>query len=109
MVQSMGSKIDEKIKAGEINESEILNEGLEMINKMKNMPGMGDITKMFGNMENMMPGKQQMAQAENKLKQNTKMSKMKERMNKKREANAKKREVDPQLQQISELQNLLNS
>ena len=50
MVKNIGSKIDEKIKSGEIKESELMEEGMELLNKMKNMPGMGDMQKMFSQM-----------------------------------------------------------
>lgn len=105
MVQSMGSKIDAKIKTGEINETEILNEGLEMLNKIKDIPGLGDITKMFSGLEGMMPKtKHQKGQVNTKINQNAKLTKMKERMNKKREM-----KKDPQLQQIDDLNKLISN
>ena len=50
MVSTIGSQIDSKIKSGEINENELMQEGMEMLGKMKNMPGMGDMQKMFSQM-----------------------------------------------------------
>jgi hypothetical protein len=50
MVKTMGSKLDSKIKSGEIDENEILTEGMELIGKMKDMPGMNDIQGMFDKM-----------------------------------------------------------
>ena len=47
MVKNIGSKLDEKIKSGEIKESEIMEEGMELLNKMKDMPGLGNMQKMF--------------------------------------------------------------
>lgn len=47
MAQKVGTKIDEKIKSGELKESEMMEEGMELMNKMKNMPG---IDKMFSQM-----------------------------------------------------------
>ena len=50
MVKNIGSKLDDKIKSGELKESEIMEEGMELLNKMKNMPGLGDMQKMFAQM-----------------------------------------------------------
>ena len=83
MVKNIGSKIDEKIKSGEIKESELMEEGMEMLHKMKNMPGMGDMQKMFSQMG--IPGlgrgaKMNMGAMESQLNRNMKTAKMKERM-----------------------------
>jgi hypothetical protein len=95
MVKNIGSKIDEKIKSGEIKESELMEEGMELLNKMKNMPGMGDMQKMFSQMG--IPGlgkgaKINMGAMESQLNKNMKTAKMKERIRAKAEANAKARE-----------------
>jgi hypothetical protein len=95
MVKNIGSKIDEKIKSGEIKESELMEEGMELLNKMKNMPGMGDMQKMFSQMG--IPGlgkgaKINMGAMEAQLNRNMKTAKMKERIRAKAEANAKARE-----------------
>ena len=47
MVKNVGDKIDTKIKSGEINESELLSEGMDLLSKMKDMPGMGNIQEML--------------------------------------------------------------
>lgn len=83
MVKNIGSKIDEKIKSGEIKESELMEEGMELLNKMKNMPGMGDMQKIFSQMG--IPGlgkggKMNMGAMESQLNRNMKNAKMKERM-----------------------------
>jgi hypothetical protein len=95
MVKNIGSKIDEKIKSGEIKESELMEEGMELLNKMKNMPGMGDMQKMFSQMG--IPGlgkgaKINMGAMEAQLNRNMKNAKMKERIRAKAEANAKAKE-----------------
>ena len=92
MVKNIGSKIDEKIKSGEIKESELMEEGMDLLNKMKGMPGMGDMQKMFEKMG--MPGlgkgaKLNMSAMESHLNRNMKNAKMKERMRTKVESNAK--------------------
>ena len=97
MVKTIGSKIDEKIKSGEIKESELMEEGVELLNKMKNMPGMEDMQQMFSQMG--IPGlgkgaKINMGAMEAQLNRNMKNSKMKERMraNVEAKANAKAKE-----------------
>jgi hypothetical protein len=95
MVKNIGGKIDEKIKSGEIKESELMAEGMELLEKMKNMPGMGDMQKMFSQMG--IPGlgkgaKINMGAMEAQLNRNMKNAKMKERIRAKAEANAKARE-----------------
>jgi hypothetical protein len=92
MVKNIGSKIDEKIKSGEIKESELMEEGMELLNKMKNMPGMEDMQQMFSQMG--IPGlgkgaKINMGAMEAQLNRNMKNSKIKERMRANVEANAK--------------------
>jgi hypothetical protein len=92
MVKNIGSKLDEKLKSGEIKESELMEEGVELLNKMKNMPGMGDIQKMFSQMG--IPGlgkgaKINMGAMEAQLNKNMKNAKMKERLRARAEANAK--------------------
>jgi hypothetical protein len=50
MVKNIGNKLDDKIKSGEIKESEIMSEGMDLFNKMKDMPGMGDWQKIISQM-----------------------------------------------------------
>ncbi len=94
MVKTVGSKLDQKLKSGEIKESELMEESKELLNKMKNMPGMDNIEKMFskmggagglgGMMANMMGsagrGKVNVGAMESALNKNLKMAKMRERM-----------------------------
>lgn len=48
LVQKVGGKLDEKIKTGELKESELLAEAGEIMEKMKDMPGMSNLQSMFG-------------------------------------------------------------
>jgi hypothetical protein len=82
LVQNVGGKLDDKIKSGEIKESEIMQEASELLSKMKDMPGMGDIQKM---MKQMGLGGQKLntGAMQGKLNQNLKVAQMKERMKKK--------------------------
>jgi hypothetical protein len=95
MVKNVGSKIDEKIKSGEIKESELMEEGMGLLNKMKDMPGMENMQKMFSQMG--IPGlgnnaKLNMGAMEAQLNKNMKHAQMKERMRSKAAANAKAKE-----------------
>lgn len=92
MVKNIGNKLDEKMKSGEIKESEIIAEGMELLNKMKSMPGMGNMEQMFSQMG--IPGlgkggKVNMGAMEAQLNRNLKTAKMKERMRNKAEAKNK--------------------
>jgi hypothetical protein len=90
MVKNIGDKIDEKIKSGEIKESELMSEGMDLLNKMQSMPGMGDMQKMFSQMG--IPGlgkgaKMNMGAMEAQMNKSMKAAKMKERMQAKAQAN----------------------
>ena len=89
MVTNIGNKIDAKIKSGELKESELMSEGMDLLNKMQSMPGMGDMQKMFSQMG--IPGlgkggKLNMGAMEAQLNKNMKTAKMKERMQAKAQA-----------------------
>jgi hypothetical protein len=90
MVQNIGSKIDGKIKSGELKESELIQEGMDMLNKMKDMPGMGNMQQMFSQMG--IPGfgkgaKINMGAMEAQMNRNMKTAKMKERLRTRAEIN----------------------
>ena len=50
LVKNVGTKLDTKIKSGAIKEAELLEEASELLNKMKNMPGMDNLENMFSKM-----------------------------------------------------------
>lgn len=50
LVKSVGSKLDEKFKSGEIKESEIMQEASDLLSKMKGMPGMNNLADMLNKM-----------------------------------------------------------
>lgn len=97
LVKSVGNKLDDKIKSGDLKESELISEATDIMNKMKNMPGMGNIQSMLSKMgmgglgAAMGGGKMNMGAMEANLNQRMKMAKMKERMQSKAEANARAR------------------
>ena len=88
VVKNVGTKLEKKIKSGEIKESEIISEGMEIMNKMKNMPGMENIQNMFSQMGLGKNSKLNMNAMESQMAQNLKMAKMRERMKKKAEETA---------------------
>tara|TARA_Y100000816_G_scaffold282401_1_gene258065 strand:- start:406 stop:1557 length:1152 start_codon:yes stop_codon:yes gene_type:complete len=100
LVKNVGSKLDKKLKSGEIKESELLEEASELMNKMKDMPGAGNLESIFKNMG--MPGmpnggKVDLNQFNTQMKQNIRMAKMRDRMRNKlsgKEDNTEKKEDD---------------
>lgn len=105
LVKNIGSKLDEKLKSGEIKESEIMEEASEMMKKMKNMPGMGNIQSMLSKMG--MPGgmgKVNMGAMESQLNRNMKAAKTKERMRAKAEASRAAKESVSNLNNFMENQ-----
>ena len=57
LVKKIGTKIDERIKSGELKESELMCEATDLMNKMKNMPGMGNMEEMLNKMASNLGGK----------------------------------------------------
>ena len=121
LVQNVGGKLDSKIKSGDIKESELMQEASELLAKMKDMPGMGDIqemikkmgkkggkggmgdiqsmlAKMGMNLGNMGAG---MGDMQSALNQNMKVAQMKERM-----AQKKAQQQQQQQKEQLRLQNL---
>ena len=87
---NVGDKLDSKIKSGDLKETELIAEATEMMNKMKNMPGMDNIQSMLSKMGmGGFGGKVNTAAMEANLNQKMKMAKTKERIRAKAEANAK--------------------
>ena len=81
MVKKVGKKLDEKLKSGEIKESELMEEASELMKKMKNMPGMKNMESIFSKMGmNTKNQKMNFSAMQSKLNQNIKFSKQKERM-----------------------------
>jgi len=93
LVKTVGDKLDSRIKSGDIKESELISEATEMMNKMKNMPGMENIQSLLskmgmGNLSGL-GGKVNTGAMEAQLNKNLKLAKTKERIRAKAEANAK--------------------
>ena len=99
LVKTVGDKLDTKIKSGELKESEMIQEATEIMNKMKNMPGMGNIQSMLSKMgmsslSGLGGGKINTGAMEAQLNQKLKMAKTKERIKAKAEANALRRQME---------------
>lgn len=80
LVKDIGGKLEEKIKSGQVKESELLEEATELIDKMKDMPGIKEMMSKMG-----MNGKFDFKAMANKMQQNMKSTKTKERLQKKME------------------------
>ena len=90
MVKNVGGKIDEKLKSGELNESELMSEGMDLLNKMKDMPGMENMQDIFNKMGLGKGMKLNTGAMEARMAQMDKMEKMKARMKK----NAEKKNME---------------
>jgi hypothetical protein len=108
LVKSVGSKLDQKFKSGEIKESELMQEASDLLSKMKNMPGMNNLTDMLnkmgmgnmaGNMKGNAGGKMNFGAMQSQLQKNMKMSKMKERMQEKLAQKQQQQQAQQQQQQ----------
>jgi hypothetical protein len=97
LVKSVGNKLDTRIKSGEIKESELMAEATEIMNKMKDMPGMDNIQSMLNKMGmgGGAGGKMNMGAMKSQLGKNMKMAKMKERMRAKVETNKLAKDTPP--------------
>jgi hypothetical protein len=106
LVKNVGEKLDTRIKSGEIKESELIAEATEIMNKMKNMPGMDGIQEMLSKMGMSASGlgkggKVNYGAMEAELNKKMRIAKMKERMHAKSEMNKAAKEADAQQQSTS--------
>jgi hypothetical protein len=93
LVKNVGNKLDAKIKSGELKESEMLQEATDLMNKMKNMPGMGNIQSMLNKMGmGGVKGKVNTSAVESQLNRKFKHAQMKERIRAKAQLNALKKQ-----------------
>ena len=91
LVKSVGTKLDTKIKKGEIKESELIEEAQEMVEKMQSIPGMGNMQDLLNKM-GMGGGKVNMSAMKSQMGQNLRQAKMKERMQQKLAERQKQKE-----------------
>jgi hypothetical protein len=92
IIKSVGTKLDSKLKSGELKESEIMQEASELMSKMKSMPGMNNLAGMLSKMGVNMPGmggggagggKVNFGAMQSQLNKNMKQAQMRERLLKK--------------------------
>ena len=102
LVKSVGSKLDEKFKSGEIKESELMQEASDLLSKMKGMPGMNNLADMLNKMGmgGMMGGmggggksKVNIGAMQSHLQRNMKLSQTKERLQQKLKAQQEQRDA----------------
>lgn len=100
LVKTVGDKLDTKIKSGDLKESELISEATDLMNKMKNMPGMENIQSMLNKMGmGNLGGKVNTNAMESQLNKNMKAALNKERMRAKVEASRLAKEQQQQQQQ----------
>lgn len=92
LVKTVSSKLDSKIKSGDLKESELISEATDLMNKMKNMPGMENIQSMLNKMG--FSGKVNTNAMQSQLNKNMKQALNKERMLSKLEAKRLAKEKD---------------
>ena len=85
LVKNVGSKLDEKMKSGDIKESELLEEVNKIMQKMKSMPGVDNMKEMFAKMgmagmADKQPGKMNMRATEANLKKHMRGAQQRDRM-----------------------------
>ena len=103
LVQKVGGKLDEKIKTGELKESELLAEAGEIMEKMKDMPGMANLQSMFGGGGGGGGGaKMNVGAMQAQMERNMKSAKQRERM--KEKATKKNAQADAHEMSASELE-----
>jgi len=101
IVKNIGGKLEEKLKNGDLKESELLEEAQEIMSKMKDIPGIKEMMSKMGMGGG--NGKFDMNGMANKMSQNMKQAKMKERM---QEKLRKKKEEKNSSDNISNLENI---
>ena len=105
MVKKVGKKLDEKLKSGEIKESELMEEASELMKKMKSMPGVKNMEQIFSKMG--MPtgknAKMNMSAMQANLQRNIKLSKQKERLREKLKKDKRKNLFIKNIIQIKKL------
>ena len=101
MVKTIGSKIDTKIKAGELKESELMSEGMDLLSKMKDMPGMGNMQHLFSQMGlGGKGGKMNTGAMAAKMSENLKTAQLRESIKEKAQKNAQAKMQQQQQPQI---------
>ena len=118
MVKRLGDSLDDKIKSGELKESELMEEAAELMEKLKKVPGMKNMTNLFGKMgldglDGMLGGgggKLNFGAMQGQMNRNVRMAKQRDRMRAKLAArkaqreNAKDRQISLLEEQLANAQ-----
>ena len=105
MIKKVSSKLDQKLKSGEIKEAELMKEANDLVEKMKNTPGMKDMEKMLGKMGmGGKGGKVNMNMFQSMMKSNIKKSSQKERMLNKLNQRKQERDIMEKIKKIKQAQ-----
>ena len=102
LVKKLGDSLDSKIKSGEINESELMEEASEIMKNLQKVPGMKNLLGSMG-MSGMSGGKNSklnLGAMQGKMSNNIKLAKQKERMRKK--LASRNQEKDEQIRILQE-------
>jgi len=102
MIKKVSSKLDEKLKSGELKETELMKEASELVDKMKNTPGMKNMENMLNKMglgggKGGKGGKVNMNLFQSMMKQNIQKSSQRDRMLKKLKQRQLEKEIKAQL------------
>ena len=102
LVKSVGTKLDTKIKKGDIKESELIEEAQEMVEKMQSIPGMGNMQDLLKKMGmGGSGGKMNMNAMKSHMNQNLRQAKTKERMQQKLAERQMQKELEKQMKQLN--------
>ena len=108
MIKKVSSKLDEKLKSGELKETELMKEASELVDKMKNTPGMKNMESMLNKMGlgaglGGKGGKVNMGLFQSMMKNNIKKSSQRDRMLKKLKERQIKKAMELQRQEQMKL------
>jgi hypothetical protein len=93
LMHNIGDKIDKKIKSGDIKESELMEEAMDMLGKMKNMPGMKQFEQMFNKFGG---GKMDLNAMQSQMNSKLNQAKTKERLQNKLKKKKEEGELKPE-------------
>lgn len=82
ITKKIGSTLDEKIKNGELKESELMEEASELMKKMKDMPGMENMSELFKSMSGQ-KGKMNYGAMQSHFQRDMQKAKLRERLQEK--------------------------
>ena len=85
LMQNIGDKIDKKIKSGDLKESELMEEAMDMLGKMKDMPGMKHFEQMFNKFGGKMDFNAMASQLNSKMSQSKTKERLQAKLKKKQE------------------------